>query len=69
MAPAGTPRNVIDRLAMATRQALESDGLKKELAVEGNQPMYGTPGEFTSYYRTEVDKWAKLIPVIGTIGD
>jgi tripartite-type tricarboxylate transporter receptor subunit TctC len=69
LAPAGTPPGVVTRLAAAIEQALKSDSLKTELAAQGNAPMYGTPEEFAKYYREEVAKWAKLIPVIGTIGD
>ena len=69
MAPAATPPAVIARLAAATEQALRSDSLKQQLAAQGNQPMFGTPTEFAEYYRAEAEKYAKLIPAIGTIGD
>lgn len=69
LAPARTPPAVIDRLAAATEQALKSDSLKAALAAQGNVPMYGTPQQFGAYYRDEAEKYAKLIPIIGTIGD
>jgi tripartite-type tricarboxylate transporter receptor subunit TctC len=69
LAPARTPSGVVDRLAAATEQALKSDSLKDALAAQGNVPMYGTPQEFSAYCRNEAEKYAKLIPVIGTIGN
>jgi tripartite-type tricarboxylate transporter receptor subunit TctC len=69
LAPAHAPPAVVDRLAAATEQALKSDSLKAALAAQGNVPMYGTPEQFGAYYRDEAEKYAKLIPIIGTIGD
>jgi tripartite-type tricarboxylate transporter receptor subunit TctC len=67
VAPHGTPPEIIDRLAAATEQALKSDDLKASLAAQGNSPMYGTPHDFSVYYQQEVAKFAKLIPIIGTV--
>jgi tripartite-type tricarboxylate transporter receptor subunit TctC len=69
IAPAGTPREVVDRLSAATNQALSSAELKATLAAQGYDPLFGTPEEFGAYYRSEVDKWAKVIAAVGTIGD
>jgi tripartite-type tricarboxylate transporter receptor subunit TctC len=67
LAPHGTPPEIIDRLAAATERALNADDVKATLASQGNSPMYGTPKEFAEYYQREVDKFAELIPVIGTV--
>jgi tripartite-type tricarboxylate transporter receptor subunit TctC len=69
IAPAGTPRDVVDRLSAATKQALNSPELKTTLAAQGYDPLFGTPEEFGAYYRSEVEKWAKVIAAVGTIGD
>jgi tripartite-type tricarboxylate transporter receptor subunit TctC len=69
IAPVGTPREVVDRLSQATNQALSSAELKATLAAQGYDPLLGTPEEFGAYYRSEVDKWAKVIAAVGTIGD
>jgi tripartite-type tricarboxylate transporter receptor subunit TctC len=67
LAPRRTPPEVVDRLATAIEQALKSDDVKSSLAAQGNSPMYGTPHDFSVYYQQEVDKFAKLIPLIGTL--
>ena len=67
VAPAGTARDVVDRLSAAITQALDSPELKTTLAAQGYEP--GTPKEFGAYYRGEVDKWGKVIAAVGTIGD
>jgi tripartite-type tricarboxylate transporter receptor subunit TctC len=69
IAPAGVPRDVIDRLSAATRQALGSPELKATFAAQGYDPLIGTPEEFGAYFRGEVDKWGKVIAAVGTIGD
>jgi tripartite-type tricarboxylate transporter receptor subunit TctC len=69
VAPAGTARDVVDRLSAATRQALDSPELKTTLAAQGYEPLMGTPEEFGAYYRGEVDKWGKVIAAVGTIWD
>jgi tripartite-type tricarboxylate transporter receptor subunit TctC len=65
LAPAGTPRVAIDRLATATTQALNTPDLKAALAAQGFEPLIGTPEQFDAFYRSEVAKWAKVIEATG----
>jgi tripartite-type tricarboxylate transporter receptor subunit TctC len=65
LAPAGTPRPVVDRLAAATSKALEAPDVKAAFAAQGFNPLTGTPAEFTVFYRSEVDKWRKVIEMAG----
>jgi tripartite-type tricarboxylate transporter receptor subunit TctC len=37
--------------------------------AQGYDPLIGTPEEFGAYFRSEVDKWGKVIAAVGTIGD
>jgi tripartite-type tricarboxylate transporter receptor subunit TctC len=69
LAPTGTPRDAVDRLSAATRQALNAPELEATLAAQGYDPLIGTPEEFAAFYRGEVAKWAKVIAAVGTIGD
>jgi tripartite-type tricarboxylate transporter receptor subunit TctC len=69
IAPAGVPRDVIERLSAATKQALGSPELTATLVAQGYDPLIGTPEEFGAYFRSEVDKWGKVIAAVGTIGD
>jgi tripartite-type tricarboxylate transporter receptor subunit TctC len=68
-APKATPRPVIERLSAATRQALDSPEVKTAFAAQGYEALPGTPEDFAEFYRSEVAKWAKVIAVVGSIGD
>jgi tripartite-type tricarboxylate transporter receptor subunit TctC len=65
LAPVGTPRPVIDRLAAATAKALEAPDVKTAFAAQGFDPLIGTPDEFAAFYRGEVEKWRKVIETAG----
>jgi tripartite-type tricarboxylate transporter receptor subunit TctC len=67
--PVGTPQDIIDRLAKAARAATDSADLKAGLARQGYSALSGTPGEFGALIRTEIDKWAKVVPAIGSLGN
>jgi tripartite-type tricarboxylate transporter receptor subunit TctC len=64
-APAGTPRAVIDRLAGAAKEAVNLPETKAALAAQGFAPMSGTPEEFGAFYRSETEKWGKVIEAAG----
>jgi tripartite-type tricarboxylate transporter receptor subunit TctC len=64
-APAGTPREIIKRLEAANNKALNSPDIRKALAAQGFLPFVGTAEQFDSFYRTERDKWAKVIKASG----
>lgn len=67
MAPANTPPAVIAKLHVATQQALALPDMQAKLALQGFSPMSGSTADFDAYVRREVDKWAKVIPAVGTI--
>jgi tripartite-type tricarboxylate transporter receptor subunit TctC len=67
--PKATPRPIIERLSAATKQALDSDEVKKAFAAQGYETLPGTPEEFAAFYRREAAKWAKVVETIGSIGD
>ena len=57
MAPAGTPRPVIDRLARAADDALEDARSAVGVAERGIDPLGGTPEDFAALIQVEVEKW------------
>lgn len=65
LAPAGTPRPVIDRLSTAITQALNMQETNTALAAQGFAPLIGTPDQFDAFYRSEVAKWRKVIEATG----
>jgi tripartite-type tricarboxylate transporter receptor subunit TctC len=62
---AGTPRPVVDRLNAVTANALKLPEVKTALAATGFEPLAGTPDEFTTFYRSEVEKWRKVVEAAG----
>jgi tripartite-type tricarboxylate transporter receptor subunit TctC len=65
LAPAGTPRPIIDRLSAATAQALDAADLKAALAAQGFAPLVGSAEQFDAFYRAEVAKWRQVIETVG----
>jgi tripartite-type tricarboxylate transporter receptor subunit TctC len=61
LAPAGTPRPVIDRLNQAARTSLDDPATKAQLAPQGVVLQLSTPEEFGAFLRSEVATWAKVV--------
>lgn len=61
LAPAGTPRPVIDRLNRAVGQILDSKEVTERLQAQGAEPMRGTPEAFAAFMREEMAKWAPVV--------
>jgi tripartite-type tricarboxylate transporter receptor subunit TctC len=64
VAPAGTPRAVIDKLNAAAQRALASDDTKKryaELGMVSTGAGGHTPEDLDAYIKSEVAKWSKVI--------
>ncbi len=62
-APAGTPRDVVDRLHRDAATALRT--LKDSLAKQGDEAIGSTPEDFSAHVRAEHAKWGKLIRDLG----
>ena len=65
LAPAGTPRDLIDKLAGVSARAIGKAALKERFASLGMEPMSGTPEQFASFIRTESSKWTRIVHDIG----
>ena len=65
LAPAGTPRSVIDILSRAANEAVKSDDVIKTLNAQGIATVGGTPEEMAAFIRSEIDKWAKVVVAAG----
>ncbi|WP_020201907.1 tripartite tricarboxylate transporter substrate binding protein [Cupriavidus sp. WS] len=61
MAPAGTPRDVIQQLSHQAGQVLASPALKDKLAVVGMDAAGGTPAELATAIQKESARWAEVI--------
>ena len=65
LAPTGTPRPIIDRLAQAAAEAVKSEDFIKALDANGILPFAGTPEELGQFIRNEIEKWGKVVVAAG----
>jgi tripartite-type tricarboxylate transporter receptor subunit TctC len=65
LAPAGTPRPVIERLNREIVKVVRSPEFGQVLAAEGATAVGNTPAEFDAVIRADVQKWAKIIKEAG----
>jgi len=63
LAPAGTPRPIIDRLNQEIVRIMH--GYRERLSGEGMEVVAGTPEAFAAHIRMETEKWAKVIKAMG----
>src|SRR5204862_8208130 len=61
LAPAGTPRPIVDRLNAELRKLVDTDEVKKRIHFEGGDPLTSSPEEYASDIDKEEAKWSALI--------
>ena len=61
LAPAGTPKPVLEKLAGAFKGALDTPELRTRMVAQGADPAYLGPDAFTAYLAAEMPKWAKAV--------
>lgn len=61
LAPAGTPRPVVDRLQAEVKKIVAEPAFAARLQEQGLTGIAGTPEQFAAVLRTEQDKWARLV--------
>jgi tripartite-type tricarboxylate transporter receptor subunit TctC len=69
LAPAGTPKPLIDQLSKALNAVLEEKGLREILAAQGAIVRGGTPAQFNTFFLSEYDKWGKIVKASGVTAD
>jgi tripartite-type tricarboxylate transporter receptor subunit TctC len=69
LAPAKTPRPIIERLNKESRALLDDPKVKEQLAPQGVVAMPSTPEEFGRFIRAEVAKWARVVQDTGATVD
>ena len=65
VAPANTPRPIIERLSKELRAALAMDDVRRRLIQEGAEPLSTTPEEYAAIIDREETKWSTLIKSVG----
>ena len=69
LAPAATPREIVNALANATGRAARSADTRQRLIEQGADPVGNTPEEFSKLLRDEVVKYAEVVRVSGAKAD
>jgi tripartite-type tricarboxylate transporter receptor subunit TctC len=65
LAPAGTPRPIVDRLVGELHKAVNSPDLKDKLASSGIDTVSNTPEQFAELISSETVRYAKVIKAAG----
>jgi tripartite-type tricarboxylate transporter receptor subunit TctC len=61
MAPAGTPRRVVERLNTAIEKVLRDPDVKQRFIGLGVEPVGGPPEAFARHIRAESEKWSRVV--------
>ena len=61
LAPAGTPRPIVDKLNAELRKLVGSDEVRKRIHSEGGDPLTSSPDEYAADIDKEETKWCALI--------
>ena len=65
MAPAGTPRDIIDRLAAESVAVLTRPDIRETLTKQGADVVTSSPDAFKTLVETDIAKWAKVVQDTG----
>lgn len=65
LAPAGTPREIVNKVQAETARILVLPEVKARLAADGADAVGNRPEEFAAYIRTEIAKWGKVVKAGG----
>ena len=65
LAPAGTPKDVINRLSVEIAKIARSPDMRERLAGMGAEPVGGTPEEFGAVMARDIAKWTALAKSVG----
>jgi tripartite-type tricarboxylate transporter receptor subunit TctC len=61
VAPAGTPRPIIDKLSAALRKAVAAPDTKERMAKDGTEPLLSTPEQYAADIDREEIKWSAVV--------
>ena len=65
MAPEGTPREIVDKLARAVSEATKSPEVVAAWRPQGIDPLGGGPDEFGKHIAAEMTRWSEVAGAAG----
>lgn len=65
LAPAGTPHEIVDRLARASLEALKMEDVVAAMQQQGFDLHPGPPEELATYLRDDIAKWKRVAAATG----
>jgi tripartite-type tricarboxylate transporter receptor subunit TctC len=65
MAPAGTPKEIVNRIQQVMAAHLQVPEVRERLAGQGADPVGNTPAQYADHIKAEIAKWAKVVKASG----
>jgi tripartite-type tricarboxylate transporter receptor subunit TctC len=65
LAPAGTPKEIVDKLSVALRDLVATKEVQEQIHREGGDPLTSTPAEYAADMASEEKKWGGLVHKLG----
>jgi tripartite-type tricarboxylate transporter receptor subunit TctC len=65
LAPAATPKDVVEKLGAAVGRAAKDPQVRDALKKQGADPVGNTPAEFNAYLKDEYARWSEVVRVSG----
>jgi tripartite-type tricarboxylate transporter receptor subunit TctC len=65
LAPVGTPRPIVEKLAAAAHKAMRAPDAIETLRKQGYEPLDAGPDEFASFMRSEIERWSEVARAAG----
>ena len=67
LAPAATPRPIINRIYAVTMKGLESDAMKERLRSQGLEPIGLSPEQSSKFLKEDIARWSRVIREAGIL--
>ena len=69
VAPAKTPKPIIDKISREVAKAMQSPEMAQRLTAEGSEAIGSSPKEFEAHIRAEHEMWSRVIKQAGIKGE
>lgn len=69
LAPAGTPKDIVNKLYEGVTRALAMSDTKQKLNALGAEIIGSTPDQFEKYIKSEAEKWGRVVKLSGAVAN